>query len=138
MMKRSTVDNWIKAFVWGAVITGVLLAANYCNAATKTKEQKTCWLPEGCTVQYQDNPFTYKPGAVSVSGIVDDAVVIRVQPLATYALFTEDILLCDRANVEQKFENKHNPVVLTYKTAASRLVQSVGCHELVRVDELAR
>lgn len=31
-MKRSTLNNWIKAFFWGAVITGALLISNYCNA----------------------------------------------------------------------------------------------------------
>jgi len=104
--------------------------------ATVKKSDTTCWLPEGCVTQYNENPFTYKPGIVSVSGLVDDAVVLRIQPLATYALFTEDILLCDRAKVAQIFEGKHNPLLLTYKTKASRIVQGLGCHELVRADEL--
>ena len=88
------------------------------------------------TVQYQDNPLTYKAGMVSVSGLVDDAVVIRIQPLATYSLFTEDVLLCEGAKLEPMFAGKHNPLVLTYKTRASRLVQSLGCHDLIRVDEM--
>ena len=134
MRNRNTLNKWIKAFFWGAVITGALLAANYCNA-TATKGQKTCWLPEGCAVSYQDNPFTYKPGTVAISGIVDEAVVLRIQPLATYMLFTEDILLCDRDKVQSLFEGKSNPVLLTYRTQASRLAQGIGCHDLVRVDE---
>src|ERR1039458_6581246 len=133
MMNKQQVNYWIKMCFWGGIITGVLLLASAAHATTKP--QKTCWLPEGCVVQYQTNPFTSKAGTVAVSGLVDDAVVLRIQPLATYSLFTEDILLCNREKVEQLFTNKRNPVLLTYKTQASRIVQGVGCHELVRVDE---
>jgi hypothetical protein len=59
---------------------------------------------------------------------------VRIQPLATYSLFTEDILLCGVP--ADKFIGKSNPLVLTYKTKASRLVQGIGCHDLVRVDEM--
>ena len=84
----------------------------------------------------QDNPFTYKVGKVIGVGTPDNAVVLRVQPLATYSLYTEDILFCDRKKVVSMFVGKRNPFILTYKTQASRLVQGVGCHYLVRVDEM--
>ena len=106
-----------------------------CSTNSK-KSDTTCWLPEGCVTQYEMNPYTYKAGSVSVSGIVDDAVVLRIQPLATYNLFTEDILLCDKKKLAEMFEGKHNPLLLTYKTKASRMVQGIGCHDLVRADEL--
>ena len=67
---------------------------------------------------------------------MDDAVVVRIQPLATYNLFTEDILLCDKKKLAEMFEGKHNPLLLTYKTKASRMVHGIGCHDLVRADEL--
>lgn len=88
-------------------------------------------------VQYQDNPNTYKAGKVEVVGIIDDSINFRLQPLATYSLFTEDILFCDKQQLAEKFAGKRNPLLLTYKTKTSRLVRGVGCHELVRVDALA-
>jgi hypothetical protein len=105
-----------------------------CSTNSK-KSDTTCWLPEGCVTQYQDNPYTYKAGSVSAVSEVDDAIVIRIQPLATYSIFTEDILFCDAKKVELLGTGKHNPVLLTYKTKASHLVQGIGCHDLVRVDE---
>ena len=85
-------------------------------------------------MQYQDNPYTYKAGSVVNAEYVDGGVVIRVQPLGTYELFTEDILFC--GEILGRFSGKHNPLLLTYKIKASHLVQGIGCHDLVRVDEL--
>lgn len=137
-MTRKNVNRLIDICCWGLMISGVvllLLAGGHCSTTPK-KNNTTCWLPEGCVTQYQDNPYTYKVGAVSVSGYPDDAITLRIQPLATYGLFTEDVLICDRAKIGAMFEGKHNPIVLTYKTKASHLVQGVGCHELIRVDEM--
>lgn len=87
-------------------------------------------------VMYQDNPYMYKVGSVAAVGVVEDSLVIRIQPLATYSLFTEDILICGKP--VEMFLNKQNPLVLTYRVKARRMVQGIGCHELVRVDELVR
>lgn len=87
-------------------------------------------------VQYETNPMTYKVGSVSVSGVPGNGIVFRLQPLGTFGLFTEDILICDRDAIAPLFENKHNPLVLTYKTQASRMIDGVGCHQLMRVDEM--
>jgi hypothetical protein len=133
MMSKSTLDKLIRVFFWGAVISLGLLLAQLAHGSTK--EQKTCWLPEGCVIQYQDNPFTYKVGSWSLVGVVDKNIVLRVQPLATYSLFTEDILFCGQPDL---FEGKKNPLVLTYKTRASHAVQGIGCHDLIRVDEMVQ
>jgi hypothetical protein len=138
MMSKRTLNYWIKVALWGSVITGVLLLANAAHGKTTKPSDTTCWLPEGCVTQYQSNPYTYKVGEVSASGFPDDAIVLRIQPLATYNLFTEDVLFCDRQKVAGMFTGKHNPLVLTYKTRASRMVQGIGCHDLVRVDEMAQ
>jgi hypothetical protein len=84
---------------------------------------------------YQDNPFTYKAGTVSVSGNLENAVVFRIQPIGTFALFTEDVLIC--GHPADLFTGKTNPLVLTYSTKASRVVEGVGCHTLVHVDSLS-
>jgi len=85
-------------------------------------------------VMSNDNPYTYKAGVVGVSGNLEDGVVLRVQPIGTYALFTEDILICGHpANL---FAGKTNPLVLTYSTRDSRMIEGIGCHTLVHVDSL--
>lgn len=88
------------------------------------------------TTSYTENPFTYAVGKVYAVGYVDDSITLRVQPLATYGLFTEDILICNRDRVIPMFQGKHNPLILTYKVRASRAVRGIGCHDLVRVDEM--
>ena len=137
MINKKTLNTLIRVFFWGTIITGALLLAAYAHgSASSKKSNTTCWLPEGCVTQYQDNPYTYKVGKVQGVGTPDTAIVLRVQPLATYSLFTEDILFCDREKVMRMFVGKRNPFILTYKTQASRLIQGIGCHDLVRVDEM--
>ena len=117
------------------VVVFLLASSAHCSVGKKPSDT-TCWLPEGCVTQSAENPYTYKVGSVAVSGMPDDAIVLRIQPLATFNLFTEDILICNRRDITGMFEGKHNPLVLTYRTQASRLVQGIGCHTLVRVDEM--
>ena len=137
MISEKALKTLIKVFFWGTIITGAMLLASYTHGSTHSKKSDTtCWLPEGCVTQYQENPYTYKVGKVIGVGTPDNAVVLHVQPLATYSLYTEDILFCDRKKVVSMFVGKRNPFILTYKTQASRLVQGVGCHYLVRVDEM--
>lgn len=89
-------------------------------------------------LQYQDNPYTYKVGSIVDADLVGDeknpALVVRIQPLSTYGLFTEYIPLCGVPLY--LFDGKNNPLVLTYRTQASRKVEGIGCHELIRVDEM--
>lgn len=132
MITRKTLNTLIKVFFWGTVITGGMLIVQYAHSTTTSAHHGNSL----GTVQYQDNPFTYKVGKVSAVGFVDDSVTLRIQPLATYGLFTEDILICDRINAAPLFEGKSNPLVLTYKTRDTRIVQGIGCHTLVRVDEM--
>ena len=84
---------------------------------------------------YQDNPYTYKMGSVTSVAYVDGGLVVRLQPTATYTIFTEDILFCGERPLDL-FIGKRNPVVLTYETRAHKTVQGIGCHELKRVDEM--
>jgi hypothetical protein len=88
------------------------------------------------TISYESNPYQYTVGSVITGFDIDDGkgLVLRIQPLATYNLFTEDLLLC--GNPLDMLVDKHNPLVLTYEARAHRTVRGVGCHELVRADEL--
>ena len=90
------------------------------------------------TVMYQDNPMTYKAGAVVAMAYAEEGkgLVLRIQPIGTYDLFTEDILVCNDDATLPMLLNKGNPMVITYRTRASRLVGGLGCHALVHVDGL--
>lgn len=87
------------------------------------------------SVMYQSNPMSYIAGSVRAVSYVDGgkAISVRVQPIGTYSLYTDEFLFCGNA---EKFLNAANPMVLTYRTKASRLIEGIGCHELVSVDVL--
>lgn len=88
-------------------------------------------------VQYEDNPYTYLEGSIVSGAFIEDrALNLRVQPRATYALFTQDVLFCDIDEVAARMNGKSNPVVLVYETVAHRTIEGVGCHELIAVDEV--
>jgi len=89
-------------------------------------------------VMENDNPMTYKAGNITAVAYVEEGkgIVLRIQPIGTYSLFTEDLLMCYDDNVLPMLLNKGNPMVLTYRTKASRLVGGLGCHRLMHVDAL--
>jgi hypothetical protein len=125
---------WLILFYIFLVLVSLLVAFVGAGHAATTSTQKR---PNAIgSISYTENPFTYKAGTLSAVGLVDDGIVLRIQPLATYSLFTEDILFCNRAAVAEKFAGKANPMLITYKTRASRLVRGIGCHDLIRVDNL--
>jgi hypothetical protein len=118
---------WITA-LW-LITVAILVATGHCSISKPHSNSIG-------SVMYQDNPFTYKAGAVIAVAYVghDEGLVVRIQPIGTYGLFTEDVLLCtDQVDM---FLNKTNPMVLTYRTQASRTIEGVGCHELVDVSSL--
>lgn len=84
------------------------------------------------------NPNTYLLGAASgdVIKTEDGHYYTRVifQPFGTYQLYRESVLFC--GNAEEKFNGKHNPVVVTYETSAHRLYQGEACHILLGVFEV--
>ena len=84
---------------------------------------------------YQVSPYSYEAGAVLTGYNIDGkGLLLKVQPLGTYAAYSEEILFCGTST--EKLDGKHNPMILTYKTRASRMIRGIGCHELVRVDEI--
>lgn len=109
------------------LVSGFSLKANAATTAS-VKHNATGFLP------YTGNPMSYKEGNVIAAAVLDKGLVLRIQPRGTYSLFTEDILFCS-ASVE-KLIGKENPVVLTYETVAHTMVEGIGCHTLVSVDEV--
>lgn len=126
----------LKQFVWGyligiALVAFVALIAQAHCTATKTQHSNSIG-----NLMYTDNPFTYKAGAVTNVAFASDGkgLVIRIQPIGTYSLFTEELLFC--GDSVDMFLNQDNPMVLTYRTKASHMIEGVGCHELVNVSTI--
>jgi hypothetical protein len=114
------------------VLGVILLLVNLAHGAVGKRHDNSLG-----TVMYMDNPMSYVAGSVTAIAYVDEGkgIVVRVQPIGTYSLYTEEKLFCNPGAVE-KFKNVGNPMVLTYRTKASRLIEGIGCHELVSVDGL--
>lgn len=123
------------ADVW-LVLGLILLFSVFSRGATTSGNHKNSL----GVIQYQDNPLTYKEGAVvglswaSSGGGNSFGVNVRIQPRGTFALFTEEILFC--GDPSEKFSQMHNPMVLAYETVDHKTISGVGCHELKSVDEV--
>lgn len=126
--------QFIKGYAIGMALTfAVLLIASTAHCTTSgAKKNATGFLA------YTGNPFTYKEGAVKAVAYIgtknNTGIVVRLQPRGTYALFTEEILLC--GTPVEMFEGKQSPMVLTYETVAHTTIEDIGCHRLVSVDEV--
>jgi hypothetical protein len=57
-----------------------------------------------------------------------------VHPIWTYMLFDQQILFCGVPI--DKFEGVSTPFAITYERQAHRSVQGVGCHTVVKVDNV--
>lgn len=93
---------------------------------------------------YNENPFTYVIGEIIGGDVVgsgnDIAISIRIHPYGTYMLYDQNMLFCGRESVPLLLNdsNQLKPGLLafTYRRAASRTVEGVGCHTLMAVDQL--
>lgn len=132
MFRAKTTQHLAKIILLTLLLVLTVMAAKGAFGATSSKKHGDSI---GFIMQ-QNNPNTYIEGGVTNVAFVESAVNIRVQPRGMYNLFTQEILLCDRNNVAEKFQGKGGLVVLTYETVAHRTVEGIGCHELRSVDEV--
>jgi len=130
---KNVVEN-VVAWTMGVVLVVVLILAAFAHCSVGKQHNNSIG-----TVMYVDNPNTYLAGEYVNAVVVGDGkgVVMRVQPIGTYQLFTQDILLCTEG-LPEKFLDKKSPFLLTYETQAHVLVEGLGCHRLVRVDNLEK
>lgn len=88
----------------------------------------------------QDNPFMYNMGIVAHGTVIRDDkgreyTAIDFAPVGGRMLFPEGILLCGNQGREL-MEHQMKVVVLTYERQAHTMVQGIGCHELVGINEV--
>ena len=124
---RTAIENALLALIGTLMI---IIALN-ANAAVSKK-------PQGNSLgflQYTENPYTYVEGELRGAVYVEkNALVVRIQPRGTYALYTEDLLFCRGA--AEKIQGKQGALVFVYERVAHESIQGIGCHELRFVDEI--
>lgn len=120
-------------YLFGGVVVAILLlsALGHCSTTSSRKNSLG-------TVSYDSNPLMYTAGSLtqtsdSVSNI-DGNLNLRINPLGTYMLYDESVLLCGMPI--DKFRGVAEPFVMTYERQSHRTVQGVGCHNLLRVDHV--
>lgn len=115
-------------------LIALVLTLNLLGHCATTSSKKNAF----GTMSYEQNPLMYLAGSLSQSGDavsqVEGNLNLRINPLGTYMLYDESILFCGRPI--DKFQGIEEPFVLTYERVAHRMVDGVGCHELIRVDHL--
>jgi hypothetical protein len=113
------------------IVLVVMIAATLGHATTTSQHRNSLGV-----VMYEQNPNVYEAGEVVNYVILDHnkGLVLRVQPLAAYALYTDEILFCGVP--ADKLDGHENPMVLVYEKVAHKMVEGVGCHELVTVRDI--
>jgi len=119
------------AFAGLAVIfllfVALMIGMGHAATTSTVKHNSIGFLP------YQDNPYQYL-AVDRVIGVanVDGNLSLRVHPLGTFMLFDQNLLICGLPI--DKFQTVHGPFVMMYERQAHRMVQGIGCHNLIRVN----
>jgi hypothetical protein len=132
MINKKKAAYWLGVIGIAALIVAFILAVSAMGNATTTSQHRNSL----GVVMYTINPNIYEAGSIVNYAIIgkSEGLVIRVQPIATYALYTDEILLCGVP--ADKIDGHQNPMVLIYERRSHKLVDGLGCHELVRVADI--
>lgn len=124
---------FIKAFAQGAIggaigalLVTLLVSTGHCMAGMKHDNNLG-------VVQYQTNPFMYEAvNEVLEVNNVNGNLNLRVNPIGTYMLYDENILICGLP--VDKFVGIHGPFIMTLERVSHHTIDGVGCHELKQVN----
>jgi len=130
MMTKQVVSYWIRIFFFAAVITSLLLLANAAHCSTTKPQTNSLGI-----VQYNENPYIYEAvQTIAEVTEIDGNLNMRVKPVGTYMLYDDIVLLCELPT--DAFQGIREPFLMTYERVAHISVRGVGCHRLVRVDNI--
>jgi hypothetical protein len=125
--------NLIGFVLFLLLLLALILWPVFLHASTSTKQTNSLgYLAE------DTNPYSYLAGSVLEGFDIDNekGLVLRVQPMGMYQLFTQDVFMCGFPL--KLLVNKSNPVVLVYETKEHKIVSGVGCHDLTKVYEIGQ
>jgi hypothetical protein len=130
-MNHSRKSALILLAIFMLVTILVLCGRGHCMTTSKHQDRIS-------VIVEQTNPNSFIAGSVTnveFAGNPENyGMVVRVQPLKSYILYTEDILLC--GNPSDEFAGHRNPMVLVYETQSHHMVEGIGCHELRAVRDV--
>jgi hypothetical protein len=131
-MMNEYISYWAKILFIAAVLTAILLLANAAHCQPVTTQPRTNSLG---IVQYTENPYIYEAvRTIAEVTEVDGNMNLRVNPVGTYMLYDDTILLCGLP--VEKFTGITEPFLMTYERASHHMVRGVACHDLLRVDSI--
>jgi len=131
-MSNEYMSYWVKVLFMAAVITTVLLLVNAAHCQPVTTKPQTNSLG---IVQYNENPYIYEAvQTIAEVTEVDGNMNLRVKPIGTYMLYDDNLLICGLPT--DAFQGIREPFLITYERVAHISVRGVGCHRLVRVDNI--
>lgn len=118
----------MKTTLFLLLVFAVMVALGHCS--TTSDRPNSLGVP-----QIVLNPYTYIL-ALPIDGQILEGKYtnIRFWPYGTPSLFDQSVLFC--GDVTESFKGKAGPVVVTYRTQASRVYQGVACHDLLSVFEV--
>jgi hypothetical protein len=130
MMSRAMAAYWIRVFSFAFVITILLFLANSAHCSTTKPQTNSLGV-----VQYSINPYIYE-AVQNIAEVteIDGNMNLRVKPIGTYMLYDDNLLLCGLPT--DAFQGIREPFLITYERVAHISVRGVGCHRLVRVDNI--
>ena len=119
---------WFGIVVLLAFIIGFLVS--FARADVHNRVNAT-----GAVIEYS-NPNSYLYGSVIDGNMLHDEhgayTNVRFSPFHTFALYDETILFCG----DQAAKFFEGPMVVTYRTRASRMHEGVACHDLISVNRV--
>jgi hypothetical protein len=124
-MKSDPVNDFSLLLILSLIIL-VLIGQGHCatSAPRHTNEM-------GAIIEYT-NPMTYNFGVIKDATLVRKGARIgtnlRFQPYGTFALYTEQVLLCGPPT-DELINRANGPIVLVYKREAHEAVDGVACHD---------
>jgi hypothetical protein len=124
------ISYWAKILFMAAVITTFLVLVNAAHCTTTKPQTNSIGI-----VQYNENPYIYEAvQTIAEVTEVDGNMNLRVQPVGTYLLYDDIVLLCGLP--VEKFVGITEPFLMTYERVSHRMVRGVACHDLLRVDNI--
>lgn len=129
----------LRGFWFEAVLVlAILLVLTFAAHGAVGKKQPDVGLG---VVLYTENPNLYMFASIHDAALIERGAATNVEfsPAHTSLFFTQTILFCGNRAVaitDNAGGILRGPLVITYRRAASRLVDGVPCHDLVSVDKI--
>lgn len=126
-MRKAVISVLILALTF-LVIAAVLIGTGHAETSRPRPNSL------GVSEVYQ-NQFSYIIALPIDGQIIDGKFTnVRLWPVGTPELYDTTLLFC--GDVTDKFEGKKGVLALTYETRAHAMHKSIGCHELLMVNEV--